>query len=125
MPPKRKSTKGSASKTRPGDMDYTTKKGDKDFHQDGRDVTKTRKPYTRKPTKKGTAILGGKKITFNKGGLHRSLKVPMAYTFTRPTMARLNKHADGKTFTFQGNKIKMTPKIHKQLVLGMNLMKRK
>ena len=40
-------------------------------------------------------------------------------------MKRLNNHADGKTFTFQGNKIKMTPKIHKQLVLGMNLMKRK
>ena len=74
---------------------------------------------------KTTTKLGGEKITFMKGGLHKSLKVPMSYKFTRARMASLNKHADGKTFTFQGNKIKMTPKIHKQLVLGMNLMGKK
>jgi len=116
------STKGSKSKTRPGDMDYTTKKGDKEYHQDGRDVKKKRKPYTRKPVKKGTAVLGGKKITFNKGGLHRSLKVPMSYKFTKSIMKRLDKIENGKTFAFQGNAIKMTPKIHKQLILGINLM---
>jgi len=115
------STKGSKSKTRPGDKDYTTKKGDKDFHQDGRDVKKKRKPYTKK-AKKGTAVLDGKKITFNKGGLHRSLKVPMSYKFTKSIMKRLDKIKNDKTFAFQGNAIKMTPKIHKQLILGINLM---
>lgn len=124
----KKSTKGSKSKTRPGDMDYTTKRGDKDFHQGGKDVKKTRKPFQKKTPiklKKTSAKLDGKKITFMAGGLHKSLKVPMAYKFTRAVMARLNRKEDKSVFTFQGNKIKMTPKIHKQLVLGMNLMKRK
>ena len=38
-------TKGAASKPRPGDKDYTTKRGDKDFHEAGRDVRKGRKPF--------------------------------------------------------------------------------
>lgn len=40
-----KSTKGAKSKTHKGDKDYTTKKGDKDFHEDGKDVKKRKKPY--------------------------------------------------------------------------------
>tara|TARA_R100001369_G_scaffold77853_1_gene107346 strand:+ start:208 stop:606 length:399 start_codon:yes stop_codon:yes gene_type:complete len=132
MPPKKStkksssSRKGTASKTRPGDKNYTTKRGDADFHEGGKDVKKSRKPFPKKiklePT---TAKLDGKTIKFMKGGLHKSLKVPEAYTFTRPTMKRLDKHENGKTFRFQGNTIKMTPKIHKQLVLGMNLMGKK
>lgn len=42
---KSKSTKGSKSKTNKGDEDYTTKKGNKDFHEDGKDVKKKSKPY--------------------------------------------------------------------------------
>jgi hypothetical protein len=37
---------GSPSKTHPGDMDFTTKKGDKVFHQKHHYVRKSRKPYT-------------------------------------------------------------------------------
>ena len=37
--------KGDKSKTRPGDKDYTTKRGDKDFHEKGKDVKKKRRPY--------------------------------------------------------------------------------
>lgn len=37
--------KGDMSKTRVGDMDYTTKSGDKDFHEGGKDVKKMRGPY--------------------------------------------------------------------------------
>ena len=37
--------KGSKSKTRKGDKDFTTKKGDKDFHEKGKDVKKKRSPY--------------------------------------------------------------------------------
>lgn len=39
------SKKGAKSKTHKGDMDYTTKKGDKDFHQKGKDVKKSTRPY--------------------------------------------------------------------------------
>ena len=72
-----------------------------------------------------TAELGGKKIMFEKGGLHRSLKVPMSYKFKTTQLDRLNKIPDGSPFIFQDKKIKMSKRIHKQLVLGMNLMKRK
>lgn len=37
--------KGSKSKTHKGDLDYTTKRGDKDFHRGGHDVKTKRKPY--------------------------------------------------------------------------------
>jgi hypothetical protein len=40
--------KGSSSKTHEGEEDFTTKKGDVDFHEEGKDVKKTRKPYTKK-----------------------------------------------------------------------------
>jgi len=72
--------------------------------------------------KKVSTKLDGKKVTFMKGGLHKSLKVPMSYKFTKATMRRLDKIENKKMFSFQGNKLKMTAKIHKQLVLGMNLM---
>jgi len=40
-------TKGSASKTRPGDLDYTTKRGNKEFDRGGKRVKESRKPYTK------------------------------------------------------------------------------
>ena len=44
--------KGSKSKTRPNDMDYTTKRGNLDFHQHGHDVKLgQRHPYTRAAVK--------------------------------------------------------------------------
>lgn len=45
---KRGGKKGDKSKTDPGDMDYTTKSGDKDFHEDGEDVKKKKRPYKKK-----------------------------------------------------------------------------
>lgn len=41
------SKKGAPSKTHPGDKDYTTKKGDKDYHESGHDQKRKRKPYSR------------------------------------------------------------------------------
>jgi len=127
MVKKKRAIKGSKSKTRPGDLNYTTKRGNKDFHEAGKDVKKKRAPFKKPVIKleKTSAKLGGETVKFMKGGLHKSLKVPESYTFSIPIMRKLNKHIDGKSFKFQGNTIKMTPKIHKQLVLGMNLMKRK
>ena len=40
-------TKGSVSKTHPGDLDYTTKKTDKDFHRNHHDIVKSRRPFHR------------------------------------------------------------------------------
>ena len=45
---KRRSTKGTRSKTHPGRKNYTTKKGDKVFHRKGKYVRKSRKPYSKK-----------------------------------------------------------------------------
>ena len=42
------------SKTHPGDLNYTTKKGDKDFHESKKDVKKSRKPYTKRVKRKAS-----------------------------------------------------------------------
>jgi len=42
------SKRGAPSKTHPGDKDYTTKKGDKDFHRKRKLVVRKRKPYQKK-----------------------------------------------------------------------------
>ena len=57
------------------------------------------------------------------GGLHRSLKVDKDYTFKRPQILRLLKHEVGDTFKFEGNQIRMTERIKKQLQLAANMMK--
>jgi hypothetical protein len=44
----RSSKKGTKSKTHPGRLNYTTKKGDKVFHRKHHYVRKSRKPYTKK-----------------------------------------------------------------------------
>jgi len=43
----RRHTKGTPSLTHPGDLDYTTKRGDKNFHRKGHNVHKKRKPFGR------------------------------------------------------------------------------
>jgi hypothetical protein len=45
---RRRSTKGTRSKTHKGRKNYTTKKGDKVFHRKGKYVRKSRKPYSKK-----------------------------------------------------------------------------
>ena len=51
------SKKGSKSKTRKGDLDYTTKRGDKDFHRKGHDEKEKRRPFM--PTNHGDVGEGG------------------------------------------------------------------
>jgi hypothetical protein len=54
LPPKKgKGVKGSKSKTHKGDMDYTTKKGNKDFHRGGHDETM---PESDSDTENGTGM---------------------------------------------------------------------
>lgn len=54
--------KGSLSKTHPGDYDFTTKKGNKVFHQMNHYVRKSRKPYT-----KGKKTVGGRRRKTRRG----------------------------------------------------------
>jgi hypothetical protein len=73
--------------------------------------------------KDGKAKLGGKTIRFEEGGLHRSLGVPMKDKFTKSELERYKKVPEGKDIRVRGKNVKMTPKIKKQLTLGINLMK--
>jgi hypothetical protein len=54
----RRSTKGTKSKTRPGRLNFTTKKGSKVYHRKGHYVRKSHKPYgsfkgTKSKTRRG------------------------------------------------------------------------
>ena len=42
------SKKGDKSKTHKGDKDYTTKRGDKDYHRGGHDVKGKKNPFTQR-----------------------------------------------------------------------------
>ena len=91
---------------------------------DGRKMkgkTHPKKPKRLKK-KKETIKIGKEKITFKKGGLHRSLKVKDDYTFKTSQLTPLKKIKTGATFTFAGKKIKMTSKIKSQITLGLTLM---
>tara|TARA_Y100000361_G_C11013652_1_gene265711 strand:- start:49 stop:510 length:462 start_codon:yes stop_codon:yes gene_type:complete len=80
----------------------------------------------KKMAKKGmeTVELDGEKVSFRKGGLKKSLKVGDDYTFKRSELNKLKKVENGEMFTFHSKKMKMTPKLKKQIVLGLNLMKK-
>ena len=57
---RRRSTKGTRSKTHPGRKNYTTKKGDNVFHRKGKYVRKSHKPYSKKKRGGGTdPCMGG------------------------------------------------------------------
>ena len=47
-----RSTKGSKSKTHHGDMDYTSKSGNKDHHIGGHDVEESHAPFQKKKSKR-------------------------------------------------------------------------
>ncbi len=61
-------------------------------------------------------------ITFKKGGLHRSLKVPSSYTFKKSELRALKRYKVGDSFVFHDKTIKMTEKIKRQIDLGLTLM---
>ena len=78
-----------------------------------------------KKDKMGEATLGGKKIEFVKGALHKQLKVADDYKFTKSELERLEKINNGKQFNYKGRSFKMTDKLKKRITFGLNLMKRK
>ena len=66
---RRRSTKGTRSKTHRGRKNYTTKKGDKVFHRKRHYVRKSRKPYSKKSG--GTNYMGGSGCPGHVGGKRR------------------------------------------------------
>ena len=81
---KRRSTKGTKSMTRPGRLNYTTKKGNKVYHKKGRYITKTHRPYghfkgTKSKTHKGRldyTTKKGSKVFHRKGHYVRKTRKP-------------------------------------------------
>lgn len=53
--------KGSKSKTHKGDLDFTTKKGDHDFHRKGHDIKLRKRPFTMHRKKAKSARRSAKK----------------------------------------------------------------
>jgi hypothetical protein len=133
---KKAGTKGAKSKTHSG-KDYTGHKGnvskskgkDVKSKNPNRDYSKKAK-MKRKPDAKRargkmeTVELDGEKVKFRKGGLRRSLKVGDDYKFKRSELKKLSKIEVGEKFEFHGKTHKMTERLKKQIVLGMNLMKK-
>ena len=68
--PRGRAVKGAPSKTHKGRMDYTTKRGDKDYHQQGHDVKKANRPYKRKGKKVAGKKHKGKQVYRARNGAH-------------------------------------------------------
>jgi hypothetical protein len=124
-----KKDKKDESKGMKGQVKGTKSKSKKNFEDmgKGKKVKKDKKEKKVKKHEKGekeTVVLDGTKITFKKGGLHRSLKVPDDYTFKRGELNKLKKVEVGDDFKFKGKTIKMTGRVKKQITLGLNLMKK-
>jgi len=130
MPPK----KGMKSKTHKGDLDYTTKRGDKDYHRGGHDEKEKKKPFSKKKSKSSkpkTEVIKLRKsegadenanIKIKEGALHRQLKVGADYTFKKSEMNKLDKIEVGSEFDFHGKHFKMTPLMKKRVSLAHTMM---
>ena len=88
-----------------------------------RKVKKKKDAMDKKRLPKEVVELGGEKITIRKGGLHQSLKVPDSYKFKIKQLNSLKQVEIGDKFKFRNRIFKMTGKLKKQIVLGINLMK--
>lgn len=62
-------------------------------------------------------------LKIKEGGLRAAMKVGKDYKFTKSKLSPLLKHEIGKSFEFEGKKIKMTEKLRKQIQLAINMMK--
>ena len=77
------------------------------------------------PPKKVKVELDGEKVEFKEGTLRSMLKAPKDMKLTAPVLKKINKTEVGKTFDFNGRKIKMTALMKKRVTLGINLQKKK
>ena len=86
-------------------------------------VKKKKDAMDKKRLPKEVVELGGEKITIRKGGLPQSLKVPDSDKFKIKELNSLKQVEIGDKFKFRNRIFKMTGKLKKQIVLGINLMK--
>lgn len=77
---------------------------------------------TPKKKRMETIKIGKEKITFKKGGLHDSLKVPNTYKFSKAQIDRYADKSVGDTIRINKNTIKITKKIARQIDLAKTLM---
>ena len=75
--------------------------------------------------KKVTAILDGEKVKFKEGALHKQLKTPKGYKFTRAKLQELKKKKTGTQFKFLGNVFTMTELLKDRINFALVLMGRK
>ena len=76
--------------------------------------------------KKGVAYLGGKKIMFNKGSLHRQLKVPENKTIGVTNLRKIKRAKVGSTVriptsTRANKEFKVTKLMKERAVFGLNI----
>ena len=97
---KGRSVKGSRSKTHPGDLNYTTKRGDKDFHRRGHNVKLSRRPYTKKSRKRGRRRrTRGKSRRYNKIKMNPLLRAALPF---RPRSRRRSRNrANGERVKYR------------------------
>ena len=81
-----RSVRGSRSKTHPGDLNYTTKRGDKDFHRRGHNVRLSRRPYTKKSRKRRGR---GRSRRYNKIKMNSLLRAALPF---RPKSRRRSRN---------------------------------
>lgn len=72
--------------------------------------------------KKEEIIIDDEKIKFKKGALHRQLKVPQSYTFTKTELNKIKKIPAGQSFEFKGKTFKKTPLLSKRVNFALTLM---
>ena len=72
-------------------------------------------------TETETIILGGKKIKFKKGALHRQLKVPEDEDIGISNLRKISKSELGASVTIKGKTFKVTPLMKKRAVFGLNI----
>ena len=113
------------SKAHKGGMMGKHMKNMKKFMEAGDTFSTAHTKAKKEDSKTGEVVLDGKKITFKEGALHKQLKTPSGYKFTRATLNKLKKIENGKKFDFLGKDFTMTDKLKKRISFGLVLMGKK
>ena len=72
--------------------------------------------------KKEEITINDEKIKFKKGALHRQLKVPQSYTFSKAELNKIKKIPAGGLFEFKGKTFKKTPLLARRVNFALTLM---
>ena len=72
-----------------------------------------------------TIILGGKKVKYRKGALHRQLKVPEDELIGNPILKRIKNGEIGSSIKVRGKTFKITKLMQKRANFGLNIQGKK